>query len=404
MDITLLHPRRSPAYSPNLHRWLRLQQSQYILNREIRDRVYRVHANSLLCRRYNFAPGELVIGLPFENEPFADDFSGAQLMHVLTMGSQAVRMCYPGGMGGLERIDDFWEQYHCHRSMRDRPGAHRAFHRRCQPLRVRRQHPDVPVVRCQAPQARRTGGGGNRNLEGRLTMDRATAVRKVRTCLRLAASSNPHEAAAALRQAKALMAQFGIGHAEAMNVDEADAPTRARGAEVPTSILMLATICCRGFGARNVQVQMHGRTVFRFFGIDGVATITAYAFTVLRRQMDADRLKHISRIRKRVNREARGETFALAWVFAIKDLFPAVTLNEAHTALLGEAIRLRFPDVEQGTGGRDLTHGRKVGSKLAESDMLAGYHKGKAARLHSGVTGSGAPAAALDQLALEFHA
>lgn len=195
------------------------------------------------------------------------------------------------------------------------------------------------------------------------------------------------------------MAQFGIGHAEAMNVDEAEAPTRARGADVPTSILMLASICGKGFGARYVQVQMDGRTVFRFFGIDGVANIAAYAFTVLRRQMDADRLKHISRIRKRVNREARGETFALAWVYAIRDLFPAVPLNEAHTTLLGEAIRIQFPDVEPGTGGRDLTRGR-----LAESDILAGYRKGKSARLHSGLTGSSAPTTTKDQLSLEFSA
>lgn len=115
MDFTLLHPRRSPAYSPNLHRWLRLQQSLYIMNREIRHQVYRVTAQSLLCRRYatsgSFAPGELVIGLAFGNEPFADDFCGAQLMHVLTMGGQAITMCYPGGMGGLEHIADFWERY-----------------------------------------------------------------------------------------------------------------------------------------------------------------------------------------------------------------------------------------------------------------------------------------------------
>lgn len=111
MDITLLHPRRSPAYSPNLYRWLRARQSRYVLSREIRDRVYRVTANSLMGRRHYFAVGSLVIGLGYENEPFADDFSGAHLMHVLTMGTQAMSMCYPGGMSGLERIDDFWEQY-----------------------------------------------------------------------------------------------------------------------------------------------------------------------------------------------------------------------------------------------------------------------------------------------------
>ncbi len=235
-------------------------------------------------------------------------------------------------------------------------------------------------------------------------MDRTAAIRKVRTCLRLAASSNPHEAAAALRQAKALMAQFGIGHAEAMNVDEAEAPTRSRGAEVLTSILMLAAVCCRGFGARHVQVQMRGRTVFRFYGVDGIAGIAAYAFTVLRRQLDADRLKHIARVRKRAHREARGETFARAWVYAISELFPAVAPNEAHAALVDETIRLRYPNATKGGYGRDLTNKKKVGSRLAESDSLAGYRKGKEARLHAGVTGSTAEPAAEAQLALEFHA
>lgn len=111
LSILAMHPSRSPAYSPNLHRWLRMQQRRG-LDRTIHDQVFRVTAGSLLCRRYSFAPGELMIGCAYENQPFADDFSGAQLMHVLTMGSQAIRMCYPGGMGGLERIDDFWERYH----------------------------------------------------------------------------------------------------------------------------------------------------------------------------------------------------------------------------------------------------------------------------------------------------
>lgn len=109
MELALLHPRHSPAYSPNLHRWLR--QRLRPLDRTVHDQVYRVTAGSLLHRRYDFAPGTLMIGLPFENQPFADDFGGTQLMHVLVVGSQAISMCYPGGMGGLERIDDFWERY-----------------------------------------------------------------------------------------------------------------------------------------------------------------------------------------------------------------------------------------------------------------------------------------------------
>ncbi|MFA6230930.1 MAG: DUF2786 domain-containing protein [Rhodanobacter sp.] len=235
-------------------------------------------------------------------------------------------------------------------------------------------------------------------------MDHSTALRRVRACLRLAASSNPHEAAAALRQAQALMAQFGIGHTEAMNVDEAEAPTRSRGAEVPTSILLLATICARGFGARCVHVQLNGRTVIRFYGVDGIADVAAYAFTVLRRQMDTDRLKHVSRVRKRANREERGENFARAWIYAIKQLFSDVAPNEAQVALLEEAIRHRYPNATKGNGGRNLTRRKKVGSQVTESDWVAGYSKGLDAKLHTGIQGGRADESAQNQLALEFHA
>jgi hypothetical protein len=245
-------------------------------------------------------------------------------------------------------------------------------------------------------------------------MDRSTALRRVRTCLRLAASSNPHEAAAALRQAQALMAQFGIGHAEAMNVDEAEAPTRARGAEVPGSILLLATICANGFGARLVHVQMDGRTVIRFYGIDGIAQIASYAFTILRRQLDTDRFKHVARVRKTNVRKVRGENFANAWVFAIKQLFPKADVSESHRALLDETIRLRYPTIttfgdkgdepdEKKAAAKKLPV-KKVGTRLTESDWLAGYRKGLDARLHTGIQGSGTAESANDQLALEFHA
>jgi hypothetical protein len=243
-------------------------------------------------------------------------------------------------------------------------------------------------------------------------MDRATALRRVRTCLRMAASSNPTEAATALRQAHALMEKFGIGHAEAMNVEEAEAPTRARGADVTLSIALLATICANGFGATSVRVQVGHRTVIRFYGIDGVAHIAAYAFVVLRRQLDADRLRHVARCRKQAVRKERGENFAQAWVVAIKQLFPAADIGEAQQALINDTIRLRYPGIDQ-NNDEDSQHKdteskklvvKKVRTRMTESDWLAGYRKGLDAKLSTGIKGSAqASNPAEGQLALEFQ-
>lgn len=218
-------------------------------------------------------------------------------------------------------------------------------------------------------------------------MNREAILRKIKACLRLAASSNANEAAAALRQAQAMMAKHGVDTAELSDVGEAEVLTRARGADPVRSICLLANLCAKGFGAEIVIVTDYGRTAMRFYGVDGAAEIAAYAFTVLRRQLDRDRLKHVARVRKRGNREARGETFAYGWVCAVAGLFPGVEIDEPKRLAIKTRIRLSHPCCDT-TSGRDLTkHGR-----ASENDAWAGHRAGKNAQLNRGVKG-GAPAA-----------
>lgn len=218
-------------------------------------------------------------------------------------------------------------------------------------------------------------------------MNRAAILRKVKACLRLAASSNPNEAAAALRQAQAMMRAHGITHAEAMDVDEADVNTRNRGLMPPVSICRLATLVADGFGARMIicaeQTFRGSATFIRFYGTDGAAEIAAYAFTVLRRQLDASRLKHIARIRKRGNRDARGEVFARAFVFAVAALFPAATVAEDKRLAVDQVFKQRYPNSTTGSG-RDLT----TRGKHTENDAVAGYVAGKSAKLARAVNGA----------------
>lgn len=220
-------------------------------------------------------------------------------------------------------------------------------------------------------------------------MDRADALRKIKACLRLAASSNPNEAAAALRQAQALMSSHQISHLDALDVDDAEVNTRCRGAMPAQSLVALLATVSDGIGVQSIMIRSivpggGGRTVFRFYGTNGSAEVAAYAFTVLRRQLDKDRLKHIARVRKRGNREARGEVFALHWVSAIARLFPKATVPESAQLAIDTVFRARHPNC--GTSdGRDLT----ARGKTRDDDAWAGRAAGLQAKLHGGLKGHG---------------
>jgi len=217
-------------------------------------------------------------------------------------------------------------------------------------------------------------------------MNRETALRKVLQCLRLAGSSNPHEAAAALRQARALMDKFGLTEddAYASEIHHADAPTRCRGTNPPVSLTILINIVGRGFRCDVVVMRSPGWTTeVRFFGAGSDAQVAAYAFTVLRRQMEADKAKHTARIRKRAHKEARGERFALGWVSAVARLFPEAELSGERRAAIDAAVNA--------LGQLQKVDGRAIGKQSAASsrDSDAGYYAGSRARVNPGIGESG---------------
>lgn len=245
-------------------------------------------------------------------------------------------------------------------------------------------------------------------------MNRDQAMRKVLACLRLSKSSNPHEAAAALRQARALMERFGLNEtdAAAAEIAAADAPTRSRGAMVPNSVLFLAKIiadgyrcqvlidCLRGAGGRgSTRVQFHGHR--------SDAEVSAYAFTVLRRQMDADksrRLQFEERRRRRKFTPSRrmrlGELFAMGWVGAVRDMFPRAEVDDAHALAIRTAIARQNP-VE--TELRPQAGRRKSRTDLEM--QLAGYYAGANAQLNRGLSGEARGTGSLHgPLALEHSA
>lgn len=216
-------------------------------------------------------------------------------------------------------------------------------------------------------------------------MDRTSALRKLRHCLRLSASSNPHEAAAALRQARKLMEIHGLSEADARLGDyaSAEAPTRLRQPKVPAHLVRLVALVAATFVCRAVTGRSAGGSLsICFVGLRSDAEIAAYAFTVLRRQLEADATKHTRRFRNPTRKAVAREAFALGWVMAVENLFeppaPSPEREEAlerhmairHGQLAPVTVRKSQASVE-----RDLGH------------MTAGFAAGRSARFHRGLQG-----------------
>ena len=242
-------------------------------------------------------------------------------------------------------------------------------------------------------------------------MNRDAALRKVRACLRLSRSANANEAAAALRQARALMVQYGLTEDDAAEITCAQASTRSRGAMAPPSIVGLAQLIAEGYRCRFLVSYFkgpggRGSTRIEFYGHRSDAQISAYAFTVLRRQLEADKSAYLTmmaarsrRYRIGSQRSRFGEMFALSWVHAVRDLFPSDQVSPEHAQALTNALARQGAIVQEiapkhrGKSNKDLDiHDIKA--------VLAGQQAGREVRIHRGVgqaPGAAAPAQ-LEQL------
>lgn len=215
-------------------------------------------------------------------------------------------------------------------------------------------------------------------------MHRDELLRKIRACLRLSTSANEHEAAAALRQARFLMDKHGISHAEALagEVSEREAKTARRGEQLHNSMSALIGLVERGFRCRSVITCGRGIAItVTFFGTGADAEVAAYAFDVLRRQMDAACKHHIRRVRIIKVREARGEAFRRGWVTAVRHLFPGAELAADLVEKLEAYQSVRWSDLREGKSKEvDL-------KRVPDRDYERGVAAGRAAKLHNGLGG-----------------
>lgn len=225
-------------------------------------------------------------------------------------------------------------------------------------------------------------------------MDRNKALDKIKKCLRLAASANPHEAAAAMRQAQALMREHGIGQAD-VDMSSVEESTAIAGAKQtpPKWEAQLARTVATAYACKVIFAAGIGRWNF----VGEVAEVASYTMTVLLRQVrQARRDFTLTKLKncKKTTKTKRGDVFSEAWVsavyeqvmtFANCELSPAVELYLAHhyPALVKQLPR------DRNAAGRGRAGIRAI------SDAMHGLLAASDVRLNHGMTSTGSQALAL---------
>jgi hypothetical protein len=220
-------------------------------------------------------------------------------------------------------------------------------------------------------------------------MNRDQALAKIKKCMALGRSSNPHEAAAAVRQAQKLMEQHGISESDVALADVIEVNCRA-AMTGPRWEVRLANLVAEAFGCNVLWIareKLIGRSWRRvhsvsFVGVGAAPQVASYAWAVLDRQCAQQRLAHIRqqpKTCKPITRTARGDAFADGWVGGIRGKLTAFA-GEKHQALIEQFMEKNHPN----TTSASVTS-RAVGRNVRHDSVTLGFLAGKNAQLDRGV-------------------
>lgn len=231
-------------------------------------------------------------------------------------------------------------------------------------------------------------------------MDRDRALEKVRKCMALASSAEPHEAAAALRQAQALMREHGLSDEDVTlaDVGEQRVPSASRGR--PAWLYELIGLVAGAFGCTALMererylssaMTVQTRACVIFIGVSPGRDIAAFAFEVLQRQLVAARRAHIARQAKNLKsstKTARGDVFACGWVAGVAGLVKRYSGDNTKPLRLAHEYKSkRFADCKS-VAAKQPGAVRRRGDA---NDYFDGARQGQRADLKRAVGAGAAP-------------
>ncbi|MCX2788370.1 DUF2786 domain-containing protein [Vibrio sp. Sgm 5] len=217
-------------------------------------------------------------------------------------------------------------------------------------------------------------------------------IDRIKKLLRLAKSSNEHEAAAAMSRAQSLMKQHRLNSnsPELSDICEEFALSKFKSRNPANYFVALALKIGEAFGChvyfRFDWVTSSYRVYFT--GHNERPDVAKYAYEVLERQLVKSRKEYISTLNKRIKKStktARADLFCEGWVIGVKRLVEDFALTEDESTQLKEYVKAQHPDMSSKESRSASTKNARGGSHDAH---WAGFQSGLEAELNRGVNGS----------------
>lgn len=178
---------------------------------------------------------------------------------------------------------------------------------------------------------------------------------KIQKCLRLSKSSEPHEAAAAMRQAQAMMAKWSVSDAELLGLEVKSVlvitPSPFKKS-TPLHHAHLTHIIRMAFDVHCVKERemVNGRFViaYRYFGIGGKPELAGYAHDVIFRAIWSAWNAY-----RKANPDLAGIRgarmgFWVGWLTAVKSKIDVFAGSPEEKDLIQKALTSRYGELSKG--------------------------------------------------------
>lgn len=211
---------------------------------------------------------------------------------------------------------------------------------------------------------------------------------KIKKCLALADSSNPHEAAAAMRQAKALMVKHKVTLNDVETSDIIEHQIEFKRAtikpyEVSLAVSIASAMDCvllirkiRDGYTKSNTIRYKKR--YLFWGFDSDVEVAVYTFDVVYRQLEQSRENYLKEIPylESAEKQRKANVFCMAWVNSVDDIISEFANPDKEKI---ETIKSSNSNIKDGRKSRTLKINRDE-----MSDFQKGAAEGKKANIWRG--------------------
>lgn len=216
--------------------------------------------------------------------------------------------------------------------------------------------------------------------------DNQKILDRLKKLLALAKSTNPNEAATALRQAQKLMAEHALTATdiEMLDIDRQESTFTASSMPA-THMMNLAGVIEDTFGVRALLTGHTGAVHFSFVGLAQRVEVAVYVFDVVIRQLIRYRKEYIASLSKRMKRATktrRADLYCRAWVIRVSETVQRFEIPEKELQLLESYLGRHF-----NTTSTYKATTRKA-SRRDASAALAGYRDGSKVSINRAMSGT----------------